>query len=163
MRSALLGRRRPSYASDVDKRDLEIRNDVYRRFAETGRAPCVNDLADDSDLSNDEVAAAFRRLHDAHAIVLEPDRLEILMLNPFSCVPTPHRVQAAGRWWYANCPWDAFGILAALDVDGRVSTSCPDCAEPMEIEVSDRRPSPDHHVFHVLLPAARWWDDIVFN
>ena len=41
--------------------------------------------------------AAFRRLNDAHALVLEPNRLEFLMLNPFSCVPTPHRVRAARR------------------------------------------------------------------
>ena len=34
--------------------------------------------------------------------------------NPFSANPTPHRVLAVGREWYANCGWDAFGILAAL-------------------------------------------------
>ena len=147
----------------MDERGLEVRNHVYRRFAETGRAPRADDVAGELGLSREEVEAWFRRLHDAHAIVLEPNRLEILMLNPFSCVPTPHRVQAAGRWWYANCGWDAFGILAALHVDGRVSSSCADCAEPIEIDVRDGRPVTDEHVFHVLLPAERWWDDIVFN
>jgi hypothetical protein len=147
----------------VDERDLQIRNHVYRRFVETRRAPRVDDVAPELGLGRAEAEAAFHRLHDAHAVVLEPDRPEILMLNPFSCVPTPHRVHAAGGWWYANCGWDAFGILAALGVDGHVSSSCPDCAEAIEIDIRNGRPVPDEHVFHVLLPAARWWDDIVFN
>lgn len=147
----------------MDEGDLRIRNHVYHRFVETRRGPRVDDVAHELGLSRDDAEAAFRRLHDAHALVLEPGRLEILMLNPFSCVPTPHRVQAAGAWWYANCGWDAFGILAALGVDGHVSSSCPDCAEPIEIDVADGRPAADDYVFHVLLPAERWWDDIVFN
>ena len=36
------------------------------------------------------------------------------MANPFSAVPTAYRVPPDGRWWYANCAWDAFGILSAL-------------------------------------------------
>ena len=147
----------------MDARDLEIRNGIYQRYVETGRAPRVDDVAHDHALTGEETELVLRRLHDAHALVLEPGRLEILMLNPFSCVPTPYRVHAAGRWWYANCGWDAFGIAAALAVDAHISTSCPDCAEPIEIDVRDGRPVPDEHVFHVLLPAARWWDDIVFN
>ncbi len=95
--------------------------------------------------------------------MLEPDRLEIVMLNPFSCIPTPHRVRANGRWWYANCAWDAFGVLAALHADGLISSSCPDCADAIEIDVADGRPMSDEHVVHILLPAERWWDDIAFT
>jgi hypothetical protein len=147
----------------MDDGDLQIRNHVYHRFVETQRAQRVDDVAREFGLSRDKAEAALRRLHDAHALVLEPDRPEILMLNPFSCVPTPHRVRASGSWWYANCGWDAFGILAALGADGRVSSSCPDCAEAIEIDVHDGRPTTDGHVFHVLMPAERWWDDIVFS
>jgi hypothetical protein len=147
----------------MNESDLELRNRIYRRFAETGAAPRATQLADELGQPVDETEAALRRLHDAHALVLEPGRLEILMLNPFSCVPTPYRVEATGRWWYANCGWDAFGILAALEVDGHISSSCPDCAEPIELDVRDGRPTREEHIFHVLLPAARWWDDIVFN
>ena len=147
----------------MDDGDLRIRNHVYHRFVETQRAPSSDDVARELELTRDEAEAALRRLHDAHALVLEPDRPALLMLNPFSCVPTPYRVRAADSWWYANCGWDAFGILAALGADGRVSSSCPDCAEPIEIDVRDGRPTTDEHVFHVLVPAAKWWDDIVFT
>jgi hypothetical protein len=135
--------------------DVELRNLVYRRFVELGRAPTIEELGTDE--------ASLRRLHDAHWLVLEPDRPEIRMANPFSAVPTPHRVEAGGRSWWANCAWDAFGIPAALDVDGHVSTSCPDCGDAIEIDLVDRRAEPATDVFHVLVPARHWWDDIVFT
>jgi hypothetical protein len=143
----------------VDEADLEVRNLTYRRFVELGRAPGPDELGPDPD----GVLAAWRRLHDAHALVLQPGGGQLLMANPFSAVPTRHRVEAAGRWWYANCAWDAFGICAALGVDGRVETSCPDCGDPIAVEVRDRRPGDPSPVFHCLVPAAAWWDDIAFT
>ena len=144
----------------MDDRDVQIRNHIYRRFVELGRAPTFAELKDE--LGN-EVEPALRRLHAAHALVLEADGAEIRMANPFSAVPTPHRVEAGGRSWYGNCAWDAFGIPAALDVDGRVSSVCPDCGEPIEIDIRAEHAVPDEHVFHVAVPAAHWWDDIVFT
>ena len=144
----------------MDDRDLRIRNHVYRRFVELGRAPTLAELKDDL---GDEVEPALRRLHDAHALVLEVDRTGIRMANPFSAVPTPHRVGAGGRSWYANCAWDAFGIPAALHVDGHVSSTCPDCTEAIEIDIRGGCAIPDEYVFHVLVPAAHWWDDIGFT
>jgi hypothetical protein len=108
------------------------------------------------------VLAGWRRLHEAHALVLD-DSGELRMANPFSAVPTRHRVRAAGRSWWANCAWDAFGICAALHVDGRVESSCPDCGEALAVELRDGRPDDESLVFHCLVPAARWWDDIVFT
>ena len=85
------------------------------------------------------------------------------MANPFSAVATPYRVHADGRWWYANCAWDAFGVLSALKVDGRIESSCPDCGEPIAVEVRGKRPGDESLLFHCLVPASRWWDDIVFT
>lgn len=143
--------------------DLELRNHTYARFVELGRAPRFDELADELGRPLEDVASGMRRLHDAHAVVLEQDGASIRMANPFSALPTPHRVLAGGRTWYANCAWDAFGILAALDVDGHVSSSCPDCRAAVEINVHDRAPADDDHLVHVNVPAAHWWDDIVFT
>jgi hypothetical protein len=85
------------------------------------------------------------------------------MLNPFSVVPTAHRVRAGGRWWYGNCAWDAVGICAALHTDGRIETSCPDCGEPLAVELRDEQVDHESLLFHCLVPAAHWWDDIVFT
>jgi hypothetical protein len=85
------------------------------------------------------------------------------MAIPFSAVPTAYRVQAAGRWWYGNCAWDAIGICAALHADGRIETSCPDCGESIAVAVHKQRVDDESVLFHSLVPAARWWDDIVFT
>ena len=107
--------------------------------------------------------AGWRLLHDAHALVLDADSDAIQMAHPFSAVPTAYRVLAQERWWFANCAWDAFGICAALGVDGRVESACPDCDEPYTVEVRDRGIDRQDLLFHVLVPAAQWWDDIVFT
>jgi hypothetical protein len=146
---------------EVDEEDLRVRNTTYGLFVELARAPTVHDVAERDGLATRTVEEAWRRLHDAHALVLQ-DR-EIRMANPFSAVPTAHRVQAANRWWYANCAWDAFGICAALHVDGEVNTSCPDCSEQISVAVRDGQPDDTTLRFHCLVPAVAWWDDIVFT
>jgi hypothetical protein len=146
----------------MDARSLEIRNLTYRMFVELGRAPSIEEVAGATELSGRDVEAAWRALHREHALVLNLDANEIRMANPFSAVPTAHRVQAAGRWWFGNCAWDAFGICAALRTDGRIETSCPDCGEPISVGVRDQRPDDERLLFHCLVPASNWWDDIVF-
>jgi len=136
--------------------DLDLRRRTYAHMVETGRAPAPEDLG-----PRDDVLAGWRRLHEAHALVLEPATDEIRMLNPFSAVPTAYRVHADDRWWYANCAWDAFGICAALHTDGRIEASCPDCGEPIAVTVHDEKSDDESLLFHVLVPASRWWDDIV--
>ena len=146
----------------MDAADLELRNATYASFVELGRAPSSGEVAQGVARAPSVVRAGGRRLHEAHALVLD-DSGELRMANPFSAVPTRHRVRAAGRTWWANCAWDAFGICAALHVDGRVESSCPDCGEALTVEVRDGRPDDESLVFHCLVPAARWWDDIVFT
>jgi len=147
----------------VDELDLKIRNHVYSRFVETGRAPRTTEVATDLDLTPADAEAAFGRLHDAHAFVLERDALEIRMLNPFSCVPSAWRVHAGGRTWYSNCAWDSFAVCAALHSDGRIESSCADCGEPIEVDVRGQQALKADLLFHVLVPAREWWDDIVFT
>jgi hypothetical protein len=146
----------------VDDADIQLRNSTYRRFVELGRAPTATEVAAATDRSEAEVRDAWRRLHDAHALVLDAAG-EIRMANPFSAVPTPFVVEAGERTWYANCGWDAFGIGAALHVDSSIATECADCHEPIRVDVRDGRPTREDLVFHVLVPAASWWDDIGYT
>ena len=142
----------------MDEQDIELRNRTYARFVDLGRAPAASELGD-----ADEVVSGWRRLHDAHALVLNPATDELRMANPFSAIPTAFRVRARDRWWYGNCAWDAFGICAALHADGRIETSCPDCGEPLAADVRGERPDDASLLFHCLVPARHWWDDIVFT
>jgi hypothetical protein len=157
MSSELVRENRP-----IDPVDLELRNATYRLFVELGGRPAPASVGRALGLDGESVREGWRRLHDQHALVLDPEG-EIRMANPFSGVPTAYRVEAAGRSWYANCAWDAFGICAALHVDGRIDATCPDCGEPILVEVRDGRPDDESLVFHSLVGAAHWWDDIVFT
>ena len=146
----------------MDPADLTVRNATYRRFVELGRAPSAADVAGVVGESEAAVRAAWGRLHDAHALVLD-DAGEVRMANPFAARPTDFRVRAAGREWYANCAWDAFGIGAALGVDSEFDTHCPDCDESLHVRIRDGRPDDTDLVFHVLVPAVKWWSDIGFT
>ncbi len=147
----------------MDAADVDLRNRTYALFVELGRAPTPGEVARAASIPTADVLGSWRGLHDAHALVLDPSGEAIRMANPFSAVPTPHRVQVAGRWWHANCAWDAFGVCAALHADGRIETSCPDCGKAIAIEVRDGRSDDETLRFHCLVPAALWWEDIVFT
>lgn len=142
--------------------DLAVRNATYRLFVELGRAPTVDEIATSLGQASEEVVAAWRRLHDAHALVLDADG-GLRMANPFSAVETAHRVDAAGHEWFANCGWDAFGVGVVLRSDSTIHTTCPDCGEALDIEVRDYRPIDPSPVWHVLVPARDWWADIGFT
>lgn len=146
----------------MEPADIDLRNTTYRRFVELGRAPSAADVASVSGTMVAEVREAWQRLHDAHALVLD-DHGDIRMANPFAAQPTAFAVEAVGRSWYANCAWDAFGIGAALKADSTIATTCADCHEPVKIVVRDRRPDDTDLIFHVLVPAASWWDDIGYT
>ena len=143
--------------------DLDLRNLTYARFVQLGRAPGAAEIAVASGRGHSEVIAGWQRLHAEHALVLDEQTGEIRMANPFSAIPTAYRVHAAGQWWYGNCAWDAFGICAALRADGLIETSCRDCGDALRITVRNQRPDDLSLLFHCLVPAVLWWDDIVFT
>jgi len=146
----------------VDDGDLALRNHTYRLFVELGRAPTIGEVAHATGMPSSDVGDGWRRLHDAHALVLDPAGA-LRMLNPFSVVPTSYRVETAGGAWHANCAWDAFGVCSALHADGTIIASCPDCGDGIALEVVDGRPDDHDLLFHCLVPAAHWWDDIAFT
>jgi len=140
--------------------DRDVRLAIMRGFVEDGRPPAPDELARSLDVAQIDAEAALRHLAEAHLVVLAPGTPYVWMANPFSAIPTSYRVQSGGRRWFGNCIWDALGILAAVGVDGRISTTCPDCGEPLELRTEGERISGDEAIVHYALPAARWWEDI---
>lgn len=147
----------------MDDADIELRNVTYRMFVDAGHAPTPETVASATGTRVEDVLSGWARLHDAHALVLQRGGREIRMANPFSSVPTSYRVHANDRWWYANCAWDAFGICAALHCDGTIASSCPDCGDAITVDVRDEQPDDTSLLFHCLVPANQWWDDIAFT
>ena len=98
--------------------DLDVRRHVYSSFARDGRPPTSAETATALGVDQADVDSSYRRLHDAHALVLHPGTTEVWMANPFSAIETPHVVESGGRSWYGNCAWDGLAIPAALHADG---------------------------------------------
>jgi hypothetical protein len=44
-----------------------------------------------------------------------------------------------------------------------VHSRCEQSLEPLELAVSEGGPEASDWLFHCVVPAARWWDDIVFT
>ena len=78
-------------------------------------------------------------------------------------MPTQHRVLAGGREYFANCAWDALGVAAALQSDAVVLSECAQSHEPLRLRVYRTGPEKSEWLFHCLVPAAKWWDDLVFT
>ena len=143
--------------------DTQVKLAVYRHFAETGRRPSPGDVAGRAGLEVRDVLEAYPRLRAQRVLLLEADGQSIRMAPPFSGVPTQHRIIAGGKQYYANCAWDTLGVPAALHQPAEVHSRCEQSGEPLTLEVGLEGPEPSEWLFHCLVPAAKWWEDIVFT
>jgi hypothetical protein len=148
----------------ADDFDTTVKLAIYRITAETGSIPNAAAVAEATDSSQSKVLAAFQRLHAKRLLVPEPaDPTRIRMAPPFSGIPTAFPVEALGRRYFANCVWDSYGIAAALHADAVIPASDGFSGEPLTLEVRDDKPVLHPYVAHFAVPAANWWDDIVFT
>jgi hypothetical protein len=143
--------------------DLEVKLAVYRHFAETATRPSPEDVGEVVRASAAEVIGAYSRLRSQRVLVLEADGASIRMAPPFSGVATQHVVVAGRLSYFANCAWDALGIPAALHQPTTVHSRCEQSREPLRLEVGLDGPERSDWLFHCLVPAASWWEDIVFT
>ena len=143
-----------------DTKLWEIRAFIYRHFAETTRAPRLDEIVSRFALSHEEAASAYEELHQRHALYLKPGTHEILMANPFSGVETEFRVHANGRTYFANCAWDSLGIPAALHADAEIEASCAQSGEPIRLSVRDGEVQRTDALVHFLIPFRDWYNDL---
>lgn len=140
--------------------ERDVRAAVYDGFRETGRSPSTADLAATLGSSAGDVRTALRALAGAHALVLQPDGESVRMAHPFSGVPTDTVVTVGDRQWFANCVWDGLAIIGLFGGAGRLDTHSPATGDAIRFDVVDGVVHVDA-VTHFLVPAARFWDDVV--
>lgn len=137
---------------------------VYRSFVETGRPPMPVELATAAGVPLADVEAALRKLADADVLALVPGTSFVWLAHPFSAAAAPFRVESGDRRWDAICIWDALGILALIESDGRVETRCPDCGDPLTVEVrAGAAVAPEGYVAHYGIPARRWYENVGYT
>lgn len=141
----------------------EVRAFVYRHFAETTRAPRLEETAIHFRLTREEAASVYEELHQRHALFLKPGTHEILMANPFSGVETAFKVHTRDRTYFANCAWDSLGIPATLHVDAEVETLCAQSGERIHIRVQDQQVENSDALVHFLVPFQAWYDDLIYT
>jgi len=146
---------------DTEPFDKHVRSQVYAHFLKTGQAPTTGEIAKALSCPLLEVRAAYQRLAEGRALVLQGDG-EVLMAEPYSAVPTAFSVEIGKHTWWGNCIWDALGIPAMLKENARVVTSCGCCGESMVLEVKDGSPLNAPGIVHFAVPPRDWWNDVVF-
>jgi hypothetical protein len=149
--------------SELKEFDNEVRLAIYQSFVDKGLAPVAPEIAEIVSSTSAQVEDGFRRLHDAHVLVLAPRSPYIWMANPLSALPTPYTVSCIGKSFWGNCIWDSLGVVAMLGSDGSVTCPCPDCGDDLRLEIRDGQLSDSDYVVHFAVPAAHWWDDIGFT
>jgi hypothetical protein len=128
---------------------VEVRRRIFRQFALTGAPP---------ELAPGELAA----LAQEHAVVLDGEG-RIAFANPFAASHAPYTVVTPTRVRFAVCVWDGLGVAAALGEDARVGSRCPDCQEPLCLEVRGGALVPTDTVVHFLVPAGRWYENLDYT
>ena len=149
---------------DAPAIDRAVRWRIYAGLCDTSEVPAALAIAQGIGVAIGDVEASLRRLHEAHVLVLYEGTTEVRMSLPFAARATPFAVHVGNRRWWANCAWDAYAIPAALGAeDAVIDTDCPDCGETMRLEIHAGEARPADALVHFLVPASRWWDDIVFT
>ena len=144
--------------------ETSVKLNIYETLAHTARMPASTDVASAIGSSVAEVEQAFKRLYEKRLLVLEPgSSSHVRMAPPFSGIETQHRVKIEDKVYFANCAWDAFGIAAALKRDADIESTCPDCGEPLTFQIRDGKPLGQESVVHFAVPAAQWWQDIIYT
>ena len=144
--------------------DTQVKLNIYETIARSAHVPNAHEVANALHVSLAEVEAAFINLHKKKLLVPEPDdATRVRMAPPFAGNATSFRVRVQDKIHHANCSWDALGIPAALHQDAIIEAEDGHSKEPIMLEVKHGAPVSAACVFHFAVPAAKWWDDIIYT
>ena len=144
--------------------DTKVKLAIYEITAESGHIPNSAEVSRKIDIGEAEVVGSFGRLHAKRLLLPEPGAPNrIRMAPPFSGIPTKFPVEANGKNYYANCVWDAYGIAAALHSDAISRASDGHTGEPLTLEIKNGEVVLKSYVAHFAVPAAHWWDNLIFT
>lgn len=138
-----------------------VRAAIHRGVVEARAAPSVADIARSLALDTARVAASLRRRPMRTWWYCRRARWTSGRRRP-SAVPTAFRVHQGDAPMVGALRVDAFGISAALRSDVTIVARCAASGEPPACGVSHGT-AHGSGIIHLLVPAARFWDDIVYT
>ena len=96
---------------------------------------------------------------------MQPSSNKILMLHPFSNIPTCWVVKTDDdKQYYANCAWDSVAMHFSLHKNVNIESFCFYCNERISIRLENgifKEKYPKNTFIAISKPAAKWWDNIV--
>lgn len=113
-----------------------VRTALLRLYAEEGRAPALDALAERAGMDEATARLVLAELRQRDLAVLDGDR--IVGAYPFTDRGTDHRVELDGRTLNAMCAVDALGIGAMCSHDITITSRCRHCGVPVRIATQDR-------------------------
>lgn len=149
----------------MDDRFLwRVRTFIYEHFATTAHAPDLRTIAQQFNLSSAQATEILNALHEIRALFLDPGTSRIRIANPFSGVPTPFEVDVNGQRYWANCAWDSFGVIAALQAtDGVIHATCAYSDTPLHLHVQQGEVVNTTALIHILVPFREWYQNMVYT
>jgi len=113
-----------------------VRRAILEFYADTGRAPEIEALAETTGFSADDLPPLLSQLEDRDLIVLSDSEKTIDTAYPFTSRNTEHRVIIDDITLKAMCAIDALGVGAMLDRDTEIVSSCRHCGCEIHIETN---------------------------
>jgi mercury(II) reductase len=113
-----------------------VRVALLQLYAEDGRAPDTDALAQRVGLNEPAIRPLLEELRRRDLIVLDGER--IVGAYPFTDRDTGHQVTLGGRVLNAMCAVDALGISAMMNRDTAIASQCRHCGAPIRIVTRDQ-------------------------
>lgn len=143
----------------------QVRDLIYETLVAEGRGPSVAELSRRVEVPEMGVREVLASLAADHAIVLSGDRDQVRMAHPFSAAPMGFVVTpldtADDRLWWGGCAWDSFGMSAAMGIDVRIDTRCPQDGADLSYTAGPKLAPPEGLAVRFPRRAAEWWPDVV--
>jgi hypothetical protein len=147
--------------AELSLADQDLRGRLTRAIARLGYAPTIDQLAQEGGTTAGEVEDGLHRLHEAHALLLHPDRCEPWAVHPFALSPGSCWVETPARGYWANCLYCAFGIAAALGADATVTTRLGGEGRTALFRIAGGKLLDIDGLFHLSVPPRFWWDNVI--
>ena len=141
----------------------DVRIAIYDSIVAHQSAPSVEAVARRLGAGVAETEEAFRALAADRVIVLGSGTLDVAWAPPFAVMATAFRSRVGAAARHAPCAWDAFGIPAALAASSAViDAQCAWSGQALDCGIQNGQ-ARGHAIVHLLVPAARFWDDIFYT
>ncbi|MFG1423123.1 bifunctional organomercurial lyase/mercury(II) reductase MerBA [Roseixanthobacter liquoris] len=122
--------------SGYDTATDRVRVALLQLYAEDGRAPTPDALAERAGVNETAIQALLEELRRRDLLVLDGER--IVGAYPFTDRDTGHRVTLDRRVLNAMCAVDALGIGAMTARDIAIASRCRHCGAPIRIATRDQ-------------------------